>query len=625
MDAFSCSEHPSSSSVLSTVFADFLPVLLGNEVDETLVQTLLQDQTILNAMFDLTEKIYQRHTRTLHDLPEFEQSTLAAILRQGRLVQHYFADMPELFGSLPKELSNPNLPKDDVIEHNPLLKQAENPNDLSHYKTLNPYNILAIIAPVTAKRDVGYRHNIQKIWMQCNANAKLPLDLAQPITTLNLTQSQSPHSAQVIKMPHFQMPNARVGQPYQAQIFKQGSSPELAVLDTVSIEIPEQTGLIFDADQQQFSGIPLQSGDYQIRFNYQQKDGTWRAGSCTLIINADPRSLWQVNEPDENLPFQKPHTAQQFIDNNAFKIVVASRRGRSHEHAGSFRDDDFFIQTVGNSNWSVMIVADGAGSAPFSREGSRITVQTTGEILTDYVTSHHVQLDEQLDAWQIGSTDDSTIAASEILKKEFYGLFYQAAQRSIKNIEQQAQQQAVSSKFFATTLLAAVVRQQSGQTFVSTFWIGDGAIAVYSPQKVRLMGKADGGEYAGQTRFLDHSVLASFNERVNMGYFNAIDAVILMTDGISDPKFETDAGLQNQQKWDALWQELNPVLRQPNPDATLLDWIHFFSAGHHDDRTLAVLWSEQANDFVIKNDHINHETEVNAPIAEHDKNKDEQA
>ena len=73
------------------------------------------------------------------------------------------------------------------------------------------------------------------------------------------------------------------------------------------------------------------------------------------------------------------------------------------------------------------------------------------------------------------------------------------------------------------------------------------------------------GEFAGQTRFLDYGCLVrDFKQRVHIGYFDDAQAVILMTDGISDPRFETDAGLENQQKWQALWQELNHTYNRNN-------------------------------------------------------------
>ena len=123
--------------------------------------------------------------------------------------------------------------------------------------------------------------------------------------------------------------------------------------------------------------------------------------------------------------------------------------------------------------------------------------------------------------------------------------------------------------------------------------MGDGAIAAYGPRgKVRLMGTPDGGEFAGQTRFLDRAALndQGFAKRIGIGRFADLTAIFLMTDGVSDPRFETDRGLTEAHNWDALWDELQPILSGANPAPDLCEWLHFFTAGHHDDRTLAVLW-----------------------------------
>lgn len=42
-------------------------------------------------------------------------------------------------------------------------------------------------------------------------------------------------------------------------------------------------------------------------------------------------------------PFIKDHTDQRLISTEKFDLIAASRRGRSHEHAGTFRDDDFSL------------------------------------------------------------------------------------------------------------------------------------------------------------------------------------------------------------------------------------------------------------------------------------------
>jgi hypothetical protein len=72
-----------------------------------------------------------------------------------------------------------------------------------------------------------------------------------------------------------------------------------------------------------------------------------------------------------------------------------------------------------------------------------------------------------------------------------------------------------------------------------------------------------------------------------------------MTDGVSDPKFETDNNLINPNKWDELWNDLleNGVeLTDDNENAKdqLLDWLDFWSPGNHDDRTIAILYEGDA-------------------------------
>ncbi|HHZ8263460.1 TPA: PP2C family serine/threonine-protein phosphatase, partial [Klebsiella pneumoniae] len=149
-------------------------------------------------------------------------------------------------------------------------------------------------------------------------------------------------------------------------------------------------------------------------------------------------------------------------------------------------------------------------------------------------------------------------------------------------------------KSFSTTLLATVTFRDGADLFAASFWLGDGAIAAYGPAgKVRVLGTPDSGEYAGQTRFLDADAVsdAGFSKRISIGKWNDISHLVLMTDGVSDPWFETDNGLQNPQKWDRLMAELSPLLTDPeHASAQLVEWLNYFSPGNHDDRTIIVLW-----------------------------------
>ena len=582
---------------LQQAFADTLAQLLSNTTqpstqmqDQEWWQKCVQNKRLYNAYHDLAEQLYDVLGFQLEQLPDFQGCLLQQILQQGRLpiyapVQNSPCEKHGVSKNAVESLGF--YPQPDTVQAESVHLESEQKQPLTPPNNDNQ-SILSEMTDLSESNSVEPTH--------------LPLAVTTPI--IEKQSSPIPDNAStslqtgvktVKKMPHFQIPNARVGQDYQASIQMQHPVKQDVQIHHESVRIPENLGICFDAVTQQLSGIPTQAGEFKLIFQYKtaNEQAGWLSGEVTFIVTADPRSLWQVNEPDPNAMYWKANNHCQLIKAADFNIAACSQRGRSHEHAGTFRDDDFFVAQVADSNWSVLVVADGAGSAEFSREGSRVAVNTVGEYLKAFMQKQSGESDRLLAQWQVGANDDpETKNAAHQLGNQFSDAFYSAATQAIEQIEHEATRQGVASKLFATTLLFAVVRQQDNKTFISSFWVGDGAIAVYGKDRVRLMGKPDGGEFAGQTRFLDYGcLLRDFKQRVHIGYFDDAQAVILMTDGISDPRFETDAGLENQQKWQALWQEIEPHLQQEQPEQALLEWSAFFSAGHHDDRTLAILWT----------------------------------
>lgn len=385
----------------------------------------------------------------------------------------------------------------------------------------------------------------------------------------------------------FHLPNCKVGVAYYAKI--EGTEVSGRPLVIVDLRFPDGFGLTFDRTTQMITGQPLLDGDFELDLQWTFVDEPSKtSGICRLTSNPDPKTLWKVIEPDNSLPYQKSHLDQKVLTGQTNSIAAASRRGRSHEHGGSFRDDDFFISEIQDSGWSVLIVADGAGSAKFSREGSRIAVENAGKQLADeLVGDFGTKVSSYLLSW------DSDTNSQTAIGTEFHYLFHRIAGNAIQAIEQEALLKNASVKEYSTTLLAAAVKREGPNTFLATFWMGDGAIAAYGPRGVvKLMGTPDGGEYAGQTRFLDRNALGDigFGKRVRVGRLKNVSAVILMTDGVSDPYFETDNGLADPAKWDVLWDEIQPLLGNTNTGERLVEWLHFFKQGHHDDRTIALLW-----------------------------------
>ncbi|MEM0835977.1 protein phosphatase 2C domain-containing protein, partial [Escherichia coli] len=218
---------------------------------------------------------------------------------------------------------------------------------------------------------------------------------------------------------------------------------------------------------------------------------------------------------------------------------------------------------------------------------SRIVSETVGNYLfNQFKTEKGLEIKNRVLRW---NSEDQR-AVWEFMNHHFR----QAAVLAVNNISSAAILAEDKVKSFSTTLLATVTFRDGADLFAASFWLGDGAIAAYGPAgKVRVLGTTDSGEYAGQTRFLDADAVsdAGFSKRISIGKWNDISHLVLMTDGVSDPWFETDNGLQNPQKWDRLMAELSPLLTDPeHASAQLVEWLNFFSPGNHDDRTIIVLW-----------------------------------
>jgi hypothetical protein len=405
----------------------------------------------------------------------------------------------------------------------------------------------------------------------------------QPIAAPPHHQSQPPVLAKL----KLSLPNAKVNQEYLEAVTALDTNGHAIAID--DIEIDAASGLSFDAKSSHIQGLPLAAGTVSLKIKWTNSKGQPFFYTMNLIVIADPKSLWNNIEPPASAPYFKKNTDSLFISEHPVRIAAASRRGRSHEHSGSFRDDDFFIHTDPASGWSTLIVADGAGSARFSRKGSDIATTEFGALIQAATTGENgAQLTQQLEHW------DKSQDAQKSINAYFQKLFQEASVSAVKKIDAEAQSIPTNAKDYSTTLLVAVTKRVKMRTFIVTFWVGDGAIAAYGPSgKVRIMGQPDGGEHAGQTVFLDARVVMDgprFFKRIAMGFFSDITSVILMTDGVSDPKFETDHELSDPSKWDALWSEISPLLYKQSPEQELLSWLEFYSPKHHDDRTIAVLW-----------------------------------
>lgn len=372
-----------------------------------------------------------------------------------------------------------------------------------------------------------------------------------------------------------------------------------------------------DATLYTVSGIPQVDGDQEVVLEYVY-DG-WMPGMPSLkrgfrfAINPDPRDLWKNLPVPDDVEYPKSDTDSDYIrvesrpnGKSRKDMVAASRRGRSHAHEGKPRDDHFLIRHCPKSDWYILAVADGAGSAEFSREGSRIACNVAVDYCEKQLQMEDNSFDTQLIDF-INAFIKKSISMDIFLQKcndLAYNIISRSAYAAYKSIFDEAKAKRRQIKFYSTTLLLVLCKFFKGMWIIISFNIGDGAIGYIKYDGhlkcniSELLCKPDEGEFSGQTRFLtmseifkDHDAL---KERIRTTLVNHLVSVLLMTDGVSDAKFETDANLNNPQKWLDLWEDINAHVHlrddSENSKNELLDWLNFWSQGNHDDRTIAILY-----------------------------------
>lgn len=378
----------------------------------------------------------------------------------------------------------------------------------------------------------------------------------------------------------------------------------------------EELGLILAVGEDGkcvLSGRPHSVGDFSLKLRYNTVDGEPVSElSIPVAFNPDPRNLWKDISTDPNIPYYKPDS-----DNNYVKVeagadgipkkdmVAASRRGRSHAQEGKARDDHFSIFHCDDSDWYIMAVADGAGSAKYSRKGSEVACKT--------VIDHckHLLFDNpgfEKSICEFEADRDNQEKRTEVTR-HVIDIVYKGAMKAHEAVKKVAAANEESKlKDFATTLMFAVCKKYDFGWFIASFWVGDGAICLFDADKktAKLLGSPDEGEFSGQTRFLtmpeifrDPDVVS---KRLRMSIVPDFTALFLMTDGVSDPMFETDKNLNDYAKWEEFYNILKRgfpedgiggVDLSDDNEATkdqLLGWLDFWSPGNHDDRTIAILY-----------------------------------
>lgn len=400
------------------------------------------------------------------------------------------------------------------------------------------------------------------------------------------------------------LPNGTVNKKYESQI----DFIKLGWNDVIYSEIKglEGTGLEFNNEEELLYGTPLVSGDLKIKLLFriegETEDSILNEKIITIIINPDPKSLWKDIESDKNAPFWKDDNiavSNDFLDK---KIVIASKRGRSHANVGSFRDDDFAFKSIKKTGWSILTVSDGAGSASLSRQGSKMSCELVISYFEENFTTEYLkEFDENLLKYHNKTDEDSSKKISLFV----YDNLSKAAWFVHKELEKFATKLEKSIKDLHATLIFTLIKKYDFGYVILTFGIGDCPIGLLNKDltEIKLMNWLDVGEFGGGTRFITMPEIFQsdkFSTRFGFKLVDDFSYLMLMTDGIYDPKFVVEANLEKIDKWNEFIEDL----KGKNEDNCKVDfnkenteianqlsaWMDFWNPGNHDDRTLAIIY-----------------------------------
>lgn len=373
------------------------------------------------------------------------------------------------------------------------------------------------------------------------------------------------------------MPNPMCGMDY---VFSLGGV--IGDSEVVSFVASDNEGdLVFDGVSKTLKGCPTLSRDFWIEVELPQKVYRYKC-----YINENPRLLWKDIPSDQKVKSDKDYFA---ILSPTIDMVAVSHRGRSHANRGTYRDDDFYIGRAGN--FTLSVVADGAGSAQLSSTGSKVFCQVAGAHMADLLATRQGELMDALIRLQHRPGD---VLKDVKLMSCLYEIFPATAYLGKNALVKLANDNGVPLKSYHTTaLLSITVQIAEDSYFCAAFQIGDGVTVALVDQHIERLSVADSGNFPGETIFVtSNGVFDDANSllgRIRCFFTKAKPVVISMTDGITDSYFKDNPKLDDVERWKQLLAEVTDNKGCLKPASEICDWLNYYIDQEHDDRTMSIV------------------------------------
>lgn len=262
-------------------------------------------------------------------------------------------------------------------------------------------------------------------------------------------------------------------------------------IDVIELTGLDELGLTLEmgkAGEFSLYGKPQKSGDFTLKLRYATVEGEPVSElSIPIAFNPSPRDLWRNIPTDKDIQYYKEDSESAYLkvapgsDGTPKKdVVAASQRGRSHAQEGKARDDHFSLFHCDESDWYIIAVADGAGSAKFSRKGSEVACKTVvnhcQELLVD-----NPAFEEAIRNFNAAPADTGKRSA---LTNIVHEIVLKGAKKAHDRINEVANSvEGLNPKDFATTLMFAICKKYDFGWFIASFWVGDGAMCLFDEKK----------------------------------------------------------------------------------------------------------------------------------------------
>ena len=397
------------------------------------------------------------------------------------------------------------------------------------------------------------------------------------------------------------LPNARVGHPYKTLIsndfLSSGSSAECW------LEGLEKTGLHFFPKKKQITGVPKNSGSFDVHYNireYNESAGMEELTTHTLKLIIEDDYNIPLEEVDENDPYWKSDVEADkilvnFDDKKRLKkdVIAASRRGYLHLEEGKIREDDFCIRYDFDTRWYILAVADGAGKSKYSRYGSKIACNSSVNACFEQLIAQSRNLKKLAIKYNRRKKNH--------IRKEFAGKLHNIIALSVTKAYEDIVVEATNlnryPEDYATTLLLCICKKFEFGWLIGAFTVGDGAVCVFHKDNwsANLMGGIEND--TSMRYFLTTPGIvqpSELEQRIRFTIVNDFSALFLMTNGVSNQKFECENDLICFELWNKLWNDINSQVNFSGEikdvSEQLLKWLDFWTPGKFDDCTVAMIY-----------------------------------